>query len=94
MKTFKELGYRKIQGYEDYEIMYREEGEQKGEKIYCLNMRGGTAWKGWHTAHKVKEKDLKETVDKYIGWGMVDKSNTPTTKGEKKNGSRRKEGKK
>lgn len=27
MKTFKELGYRKIQGYEDYEIMYREEGE-------------------------------------------------------------------
>lgn len=52
----------------------KEEGEQKGEKIYCLNMRGGTAWKGWHTAHKVKEKDLKETVDKYIGWGMVDKS--------------------
>ena len=33
MKTFKELGYRKIQGYEDYEIMYREEGDQKGGKI-------------------------------------------------------------
>ncbi len=74
MKTFKELGNRKIQGYEDYEIMYREEGEQKGERYIALICGAVRRGKAGDTARKVKEKDLKETVDKYIGWGMVDKS--------------------
>lgn len=73
MKTFKDLGYKKIPGYEEYEIMYREEGERKGKKVYCINMRGGTR-KRWHTIHFIEESSLKKTVDKYISMGIVDKS--------------------